>query len=458
MLLFGALVMALTGGDLAVDGELFGREVRKVDTLSADEVQARRDAFEAKLLEQGWVQIGDEVRPAAADGSFAQPIEPQAAWSSPAHRSTIFLNFFGATLTNGTNAALDESPCVTGTIDWPGFSGNEQQALALIQVFESQMAPYGVRIAYEERPPAHLPYAMVMMGGTPQMLGLGSSVLGVSCSSDCGDQWWRDTTFAFTDNINPNNAPILGTTALHEAAHAFGLAHIDDGTKIMNPFVGSSDVTWSDTCTPFNDATGGINCRSTHREFCDGQEAQNSDAELMAYFGPNSPDTEPPTVEILEPADGTELAVGGAVDVEVDVYDNFEGIGWKLTIVEAGIEDVAYTFQKKWHLSDLPQGVYTLRVEAIDHERNVGADEVKIYVGESAPVSGDDPTSPEDGPVMDDPEDPDDEPAPADTDGDAPGLDGDDGKDGCACTTDPDRRRPAWWLALFGLGLLRRRR
>jgi MYXO-CTERM domain-containing protein len=455
-------LVAFAAGDVPADEQLFGQEVQRVAPLTDEEVDARREAFETKLRDEGWVQIGDEVRPMDPGGGFAQPLSPQAAWSSPAHRSTIFLNFFGATLTNGNNAALDESPCVTGTVEWPGFSGTEQQALALIQVFETQMAPYGVRIAYEERPPEHLPYAMVMMGGTPQMLGLGASVLGVSCSSDCGDMWWRDTTFAFTDNINPNNAPVLGTTALHEAAHAFGLAHIDDGTKIMNPYVGSADVTWADGCTPFNDATGGINCRSTHRDFCDGEDAQNTDAELMAYFGPNSPDTEPPNVEILEPANGTELEVGGSVDVAVDVWDNFEGVGWKLVIVEAGLEEVAYTFQKEWHLSYLPKGVYTLRVEAIDHDRNVGVDEVKIYVGEEAPAT-EEPEEPDDGTVPNDDEDLEDDldPDAMDTEGDTdPGLATD--PDGCACTAAPaDERRRSWitWgLALLGLGFTRRRR
>lgn len=318
-----------------------------------------------------------------------QPTEPFSAWSTPPHRSTIFLNFFGTEqLSPGTNSALDESSCLQASMAWPGFGGTEQQALALIDVFETKMAPYGVRLAYEERPPSHLPFAMVMMGGSPQMLGLGNGVLGVSCSSDCGDFWWRDTTFAFTDAINPNNAEILGTTALHEAAHAFGLAHIDDETKVMNPFVSSGDVDWATECTPYNDATGGINCQPTHDEFCGGG-AQNSHAELLAYFGENSPDLEAPLVEILSPADGVELEVGASVTVEAEISDNHEGVGWKLVIPEVEQEAVAYAFEKSWPLGGLPEGVYTLRVEAIDHERNESFDEVTIYVGVPAPNGSD---------------------------------------------------------------------
>ncbi|MBK8235150.1 MAG: hypothetical protein IPK74_06325 [Deltaproteobacteria bacterium] len=450
---------------LAADHELFGKPVFRPAPPEQQTLETRREGFERMLDERGWVQIDDQVRPAAEDGSFAQPIMPQAAWSSPPHRSTIFLNFFGTeSLKPGTNSDLDESSCLQGEMPWPGFGGTEQQALALIEIFEVKMAPYGVRIAYDERPPSHLPYAMVMMGGSPNMLGLGNGVLGVSCSSDCGDLWWRDTTFAFTDAINPNNADVLGTTALHEAAHAFGLAHIDDATRIMNPFVGSGDVDWANTCTPYNDATGGINCQPTHDEFCGGG-AQNSDAELLAYFGENSPDIEPPVVEILSPVDGTELEVGGSVMVEAEITDDHEGVGWKLVLPEVGQESVAYQFEKSWPLGNLPAGVYTLRVEAIDHDRNEAFDEVTIYVGVDAPAGTSGSGGDSEGGGVDssgsgggeDGTGSSDAGATTDVDGgnqDASTVD----KEGCACAaTTPSPRTPSVLLAA-GLLMLRRRR
>ena len=387
------LLLAGEPSDTLSANTLFGHEVKEVEPMGEFELQQRQADFQRMLDDKGWVQIGDQVRPGNAADGFTQPPAPTYDWNTPPHRNTIFLNFFGADMRPGTNAALNESPCLSGPMEWPGFNGTEAQALALIEVFERQMEPYGIRIAYEEVPPPELPYAMVMMGGTPGMLGLGGSVLGVSCSSDCGDFWWRDATFAFTDNINPNNASVLGTTALHEAAHAFGLAHIGDPTKVMNPFVGSANVVWADECTPYDDATGGINCQPTHDEFCDGG-AQNTHAELMAYFGANSPDMEPPVVTIISPPGDIEIAAGEGVTIEADVDDNHEGVGWKLVIPEVEQESVAFSFERKWELSSLPEGVYTARVEAIDHDRNIGSDEVTIYVGMSAPeTSGGDESS-----------------------------------------------------------------
>lgn len=103
-----------------------------------------------------------------------------------------------------------------------------------------------------------------------------------------------------------------------------------------------------------------------------------------------------------------------------------------------------YSFEKTWPLGNLPAGVYTLRVEAIDHERNEAFDAVTIYVGMDAPVDpdstgGDPGTGDADSGDSEDSDDPD-----ASSAGDSGDDDGDDGTDsgrldddpeGCACST-----------------------
>jgi MYXO-CTERM domain-containing protein len=306
-------------------------------------------------------------------------------WPYEPHRATIFLNFFGGELKPGSNSARMESSCVRGAaVDYPAFRGSESQALALIQFFEAGLDRYGVRVAYEEAPPPELPYAMVMMGGRPSIVGLPSGVLGVSCSADCGDRYWRDTTLAFTEGAN--NPTTLAQIALHEAAHAWGLAHIDGAGNIMYPYAAGGEV-WPENCVPYNAATGGINCQSTHDIFCGGGSQWDA-AELTAYFGEDSPDLEAPTVTIVTPADGTELPEGSNLAIEAEIVDNFEGAGWRLVLAKDGVvvqEAPSLDGERSWSLSNLPSGVYDITVRAIDHDRNVGEETVRVYVGQEAP-------------------------------------------------------------------------
>jgi uncharacterized membrane protein YgcG len=377
---------------------LFGRVVPETPEPSAEELERRRLALEANLEEQGLVLSGDVVMPkAVAEGELSVPPGlPVGAWDEPPHRSTIFLNFFGGPLSGGKIASEGQSPCLGGPqnkVDYPAYGGSEQKALAVIQIFKDAAEPFGLRVAYEKTPPKHLPYSQVMMGGKPSAIGFGPGILGVSCNLDCGDQWLRDTTFAFTEESN--NAGVLGTTALQEAAHSFGLDHIDGENNIMYPYATLGNKVWADTCTPFNDATGGIGCKYVHVKFCPDNQTQNDVAELTAYFGVNSPDTEAPVVKMLSPMDGQQMSAGDMLHIEVEVSDNFEGYGWVLQVPELKQEQQAYAGEKVWDFPAPPKGAYTIRVEAIDHDGNIGFAEAKIYVDQEPPASetGDEPTT-----------------------------------------------------------------
>ncbi len=89
-----------------------------------------------------------------------------AAWDLPPHRASLYLNFGGGKLTKGTNASEFEADCLVGApIEYPAFAGTEQEKLALVQRVKEAMAPFGVRILYEQAPPKHLPHGMLMIGG-----------------------------------------------------------------------------------------------------------------------------------------------------------------------------------------------------------------------------------------------------------------------------------------------------
>ena len=461
---------------------LFGREVHDVPEMTPEEIEARRESFHEVLERQGLVLKDNQVLPkAVADGDkyFPPGISEAGEWDQPPHRSTIFLNFFGGPLSFGNNASQGESPCVMGKVDYPAYKGSEQTALAIIQIFQDAAAPFGLRIAYEDPPPKHLPYSQVMMGGHSSTIGLGNGVLGVSCNLDCGDAWLRDTTFAFTEESN--NVGVLGTTALQEAAHSFGLDHIAGQNNIMYPFATLGKKVWADTCTPYDDSTGGIGCTVVHKKFCpadadnpDGR--QNDVAELTAYFGVNTPDVEPPTVKMLSPVDGQQYTKGENVHIEVEVNDDHLGFGWHLMVPELKQEQPVYNGQTVWDFPAPGKGVYTIQVEALDHDHNTGIAQAKIYVdivpGEETGSTGDtDDTgaTPTTGDVESsggsgDSSGGGSEASAGETDGlsdsQTAGLDTGDVKndDGCSCRDAAPAPGPTWLLALGGALALRRRR
>lgn len=445
---------------------LFGQPVNVPEELTPEELEARAQAFHEGLERQGMVLHGTQVLPKDALKPYIRDeTHPVEAWDQPPHRTSIFLNFFGGPLKNGTNASESESPCVQGNIDYPGYLAGEQAALAIIQVFKDAAEPFGMRILYEKVPPKHLPYSQVMMGGRPGVIGLPQGVLGVACNLDCGDSWWRDTTFAFTEETN--QVSILGTTALQEAAHAWGLDHIDGANNIMYPYATPGDKVWASTCTPYNDATGGIGCQPTHDKFCDGG-AQNDVAELMAYFGPNSVDSEAPTVKMLSPTDGQMYTKGDTLHIEVEVDDNFLGFGWRLMVPELKQEQPVYNGQTVWDLPVPPKGEYTIRVEALDHDGNIGFAEAKIYVDTVPSEGGDTGSSGDDSMTPTGSGDPSASAGESSSDG-ASGaseasdgndtLPGESGKDdGCSCRADAPMAASGWLFGLAGALLIRRRR
>jgi MYXO-CTERM domain-containing protein len=183
----------------------------------------------------------------------------------------------------------------------------------------------------------------------------------------------------------------------------------------------------------------------------------------------------PPTVTMFSPTDGQRYTTGDTVIIEIEVSDDYEGYGWRLLVPELGQEQPVYNNQKKWELPAPPKGVYTIRVEAIDHDRNVGFAEAKIYVdtvpgeenttgempttGASDDGSGDGDTNESSGGSGASGESSGSASSDADTaqDSEDSGMASRD-DDGCSCVT-PASSSPWAWLLLLGGGLgLRRRR
>lgn len=138
-----------------------------------------------------------------------------------------------------------------------------------------------------DRPPAGSDYTMVVVGGSPGLVDLPQGVLGVS-PFDC----YRDpnnVAFVFSED-HGSDLEMLVLTIVHEAAHSFGAAHVDDPDGIMNPYNPGSTEDWGSGPVPDGRA-------------CDGGSEQDTVAVLKDMLGERA-DTLPPWIEIVTPGRG----------------------------------------------------------------------------------------------------------------------------------------------------------
>lgn len=337
-------------------------------------------------LPDGWVQLGEVVqREEIAMGLKAVEPEPSAAWediegNQYPRKGTLYLNFVGANLLGGSadNSAENKSS-LARTGPYPKFSKSEASALAIVQAVKEDMAELGVRIVYEKRPNKTVPYTMAMVGGDWQDANLDSPAGGVAPGTDCEARWQRHVVYVFDDTAS---------TVGQEAAHSWGLDHTMGSDRIMSYQSGSNKhfgENCQDLCEEACQGANSIGCRSTHEKYCGADSDQQNDmAELHYIFGTNEPDTEPPTVAILEPADGSKFDTDATVTVVSDVHDNFGGVGWKLQVKKDGellLEDIAYKGGQTWPLTKIPDGYYEVTIEAEDHADHITTKTVTFTVG-----------------------------------------------------------------------------
>jgi MYXO-CTERM domain-containing protein len=386
---------------------------------------------------------------------------------------TVYLNFVGATLATGAeNAAENLSGIALSGHPFPPYAGGEQNAIAVAQAIQQDLADWAIRVVYLERPPKVLPYSMVMIGGHWSDTTAGPS--GGVAPLDCEDFGQRNVCYAF-QNTGPTTSQ--ANVASQEIGHTMGLHHTSASDSVMAAGYASTqggDLGFNDSCAPTIAVAGqGAGCAGVNKCHCGDGELQHDKKTLSVIFAPAGVDTTEPTIELTSPADGQHFLPGEDIVVGFDPWDDVGGYGWKMIVEnEAGevlVDQVDYDRALEFVLTQLPEGEYTITGLIMDHADHVVTDSVTITVeaaagedggtgdgtGDGGTASGDDSN------VVDDSGGGDVDPATDDGSGEGdgtgdtdPGLDLDEG--GCGCTTAP--RSAPWALALFGLVALRRRR
>jgi MYXO-CTERM domain-containing protein len=239
--------------------------------------------------------LGQTEEPVTAVGSLSSdfiPIPPDVPRIRPQTETVVaacaapivlFVNFDGATLTGGTqcsNSAQGQGCSfivAQASVNYPAFAGTATQKQQILTLVTQYFAPFNVQIV-TTRPTAGA-YEMSMVGGSPQVIGLGAGAAGVA-PLDCGNTNAYDISFAFSD-VTQNNPHDVATTIAQEAAHGFGLGHVNNNTDIMYPALSPTSDSFHNQTFPIYDIGGGPSSD------CTGTGQQNDVTLLNANVGPS---------------------------------------------------------------------------------------------------------------------------------------------------------------------------
>lgn len=271
---------------------------------------------------------------------------------------------------------------------WPPSAGapallREDARAYLLFHLHKAFLPYN--LVWTDVRPTQGPYTMIVVGGTPELLGFDRRVAGVALL-DCDDVQASNLVFAFPSAV-PGDLHGLFVTAAQETAHAFGLEHTDDQEDIMHARLGPAQWTFTDR----------VNLVTPPR-LC-GRMSQNSHATLLSVLGAwpegtpkpladgSIPDVEAPEIVVEGPLPG--VAVTGPLAFTFTVRDP-SGIA-EVTL-QSAVATRVWVKPKEGtvftHQLNLPPGRAQVHVWARDRFGNQALKTLSVEVLEGSEATG----------------------------------------------------------------------
>jgi len=426
--------------------------------------------------------LGGPAGPSAPSWDLASDLPVTAPWFEPAigadvrpsadmfhDPGVLFINFDGGQMQscNGSDWPVMNCSTIMNDLVLP-YSGSEATRAAVVQLMSNDVADFALTVV-DARPPDDTEYDMVMVGNwdpPPEEGGFA----GVAPTIDCWNTNRAETAFSLDLGGATTVAKIIG----QEAAHVWGLEHVDSPSDLLYPTVGGvDDPSFENTCRGIVVIDGGIvpsdaNCPDMHAANCDDPNTQNSYMDLLMVFGAPEADVTAPTLEITAPAEGASLPSGQDFDLVVTMLDDLPpqlfDVYASIDVDEQGQQvgnGALYGPELVLPVMNLPDGQHLIRIDAFDQDGNGSTAVVHFAIGEAAATTDDGGS---DTNADDSTGDGADDSAADDTGDDAPADD--DGTstaepqqteadEGCGCTQD---RRSAAAAGLALVVLLRRRR
>jgi hypothetical protein len=297
----------------------------------------------------------------------------------------LYINFDGAVLRRGCgNDSRHDCSTLADLFDgYVGpFIGTESRRVGIVQSVRKDLADFGVR-AITTRPDGDQGYTMVLYGDLGEQ-----DFAGIAPYIDCGNLWENDTCFAGAFQGSNTGATVI----LQEAAHTWGLEHVNAPFDNLHPFVAQATPYFQDRCNKIvanTDLveTGGA-CNLVHERFCDAG-FQNSHQELLYLFGPAVPDTVAPTLALTSPEDGSAHVLPTTLSLFGDVVDDLSPQFYTVRVYQ-GDQQLIETeaIRVDLLLKNPPAGDYDLRVVVVDGGGNEAEDSVRFTI---LPAGSEDP-------------------------------------------------------------------
>lgn len=312
-----------------------------------------------------------------------QTLDAQAA--GPA--TVLFLNRCtgGCMVTdNGTNDARNQKTSILAQgiyllgefANDAGLTGSaaDDEWNQIVACIKDVYSPYNLTVT-DQQPPDGVVYNEAIIAGKPGEVMMGPEILGIApLANNCSAET-NIMSFSFA-NQHANQDRVLNIcwTAAQESAHAYGLDHEFQFTN------GSSAC--NDPMTYRTDCGGKkffrnepAQCGESKVRDCKCSKTQNSHTMLLGIFGPGTPTTPPPTVEMTYPS-ATTTTIGAGIAIHASAFSErgiahvelyFNGSRWRdVPGVPFGVSGQPMSDYPMPLPTDLPDGIIDVVVKAYD--------------------------------------------------------------------------------------------
>lgn len=306
---------------------------------------------------------------------IGQPSAPSAAGGAP---TIFYLNKVGGTFRPGNNDARTNYSSIVDSVSVvPAWNPSAAGWQLIVDCHEELFDRWNVTITDVD--PGNVPHYELVIAGSPQDVGMGQGVGGVSpYTYDCS-VIPNSIVFTFAE-VYGNDYRSICETSAQEIAHSLGLDHEFLCEDPMTYLYNCGDKSFQDI-----DAQCG---EYSARECACGDQTQNSVTWLDERLGVDNggPANTPPTVSITQPSNGDvvpptfTVTASAADDVAVNRVE-FR--------VDGALASTDTTAPYSFTTNTLVDGSHTVEARAVDGADETALDTVTVTVDTGAPEQPD---------------------------------------------------------------------